>query len=174
MHDVQVSVVIAAIDAIGTVTYSAESKAKINAASIAYKGLTEAGKALVTNYETLKAAQEAYDALKAQAGDPEQPKQVYSVEMTSITLQCKKSATLTPTIVGEDGAVKSITYTSSNDKVVRIDGDRMTGLKKGTAIVTCTVIDETGTEFIADCTVTVNYTWWQWIIVIVLFGWLWY
>ena len=132
------------------------------------------GKALVTNYETLKAAQEAYDALKAQAGDPEQPKQVYSVEMTSITLQCKKSATLTPTIVGEDGAVKSITYTSSNDKVVRIDGDRMTGLKKGTAIVTCTVIDETGTEFIADCTVTVNYTWWQWIIVIVLFGWLWY
>ncbi len=29
-------------------------------------------------------------------------------------------------------------------------------------------------EFTQDFTVTVNYTWWQWIIVILLFGWIWY
>ena len=37
-----------------------------------------------------------------------------------------------------------------------------------------TVTDEFGNTVSAACNVTVNYTAWQWIIMILLFGWLWY
>ena len=57
--------VIAKIDAIGTVTL--ESKAQIDIARDAYDALTDAQKELVTNYETLKAAEAEYAALKAAA-----------------------------------------------------------------------------------------------------------
>ena len=59
--------VIAKIDAIGTVAYTEACKAKIDAASDAYAALTDAQKALVTNYETLTAAETSYAALQAQA-----------------------------------------------------------------------------------------------------------
>ena len=57
----------ALIDAIGTVEYSDACKAKIDEASDAYDALTETQKALVTNYETLTAAQAHYAELKADA-----------------------------------------------------------------------------------------------------------
>ena len=59
------------INAIGTVTL--ESKAAIEAARSAYDALTEEQKALVTNYETLTAAEQAYAALGSGTpgtGDP--------------------------------------------------------------------------------------------------------
>ena len=43
------------------------------------------------------------------------------------------------------------------------------GMKYGENKVTVTL-----SEFTEDFTVTVEYTWWQWIIVILLFGWIWY
>jgi hypothetical protein len=52
------------IDEIGTVTL--ESKAAIEAAEAAYAALTDAQKALVTNYATLTAARAAYDQLVAE------------------------------------------------------------------------------------------------------------
>ena len=54
--------VMALINAIGTVEYTAESKKKIDAARKAYDGLSEADKALVTNYSTLQQAEAAYQA----------------------------------------------------------------------------------------------------------------
>ena len=59
--------VIAKIDTIGTVEYTEASKAKIDVAREAYNALTDAQKALVTNYETLTAAEARYAALQAQA-----------------------------------------------------------------------------------------------------------
>ena len=56
-------VVIALIDAIGTVT--AESETAINAARTAYDALTDVQKALVTNYDVLTAAEAKLAALKA-------------------------------------------------------------------------------------------------------------
>ncbi len=53
--------VIAKITAIGTVTYTAESKAKIDAARTAYNALTDAQKALVTNYDVLTTAEATYE-----------------------------------------------------------------------------------------------------------------
>ncbi|MBQ7190116.1 MAG: InlB B-repeat-containing protein, partial [Kiritimatiellae bacterium] len=53
----------ALIAAIGDVAYTDESKAKIDAARAAYDALTPAQQALVGNYATLAAAEEAYAAL---------------------------------------------------------------------------------------------------------------
>ena len=52
--------VIAKITAIGTVTYTPESKALIDAARTAYDALTTAQQALVTNYSTLTDAETTY------------------------------------------------------------------------------------------------------------------
>ena len=65
--------VIAKIDAIGTVEYTEACKTKIDAASDAYEALTDAQKELVTNYETLTAAEASYAELKAQAETPTDP-----------------------------------------------------------------------------------------------------
>ena len=166
--------VIAKIDAIGTVAYTSASKTKINDARVAYTALTEEGKALVTNYGALTAAEEAYAALKAK--NPDQPRVVYSVAFDAdVTLLCKKSVTLAPVVQADPDASCKTVFSSSNEKVATVDENGVVfGVKRGTATVTCTVTDETGVERSAQCTVTVRYTWWQWIIVILLFGWLWY
>jgi len=55
------------IAAIGEVSYTDGSKAKIDAARAAYNALTTAQRALVANYATLTAAETTYAALKAAA-----------------------------------------------------------------------------------------------------------
>lgn len=55
------------IGAIGTVSYTAESKAKIDEARSAYDALTSEQKELVTNYSTLTTAESTYSTLKAAA-----------------------------------------------------------------------------------------------------------
>ena len=65
-----------------------------------------------------------------------------------------------------------IKWESSNEKVATVDDQgnvKMTG--KGTATITATSL---GDEATASCTVKVNYSTVQWIIIIVLFGWIWY
>jgi hypothetical protein len=65
--------VIAKIDAIGEVEYTAACKAKIDAAREAYNALTDAQKELVSNYATLTAAESRYAELKAAAETPTDP-----------------------------------------------------------------------------------------------------
>ena len=55
------------INGIGAISYTTESKALIDAAREAYNALTDAQKALVTNYATLVAAEQVYEQLKAEA-----------------------------------------------------------------------------------------------------------
>ena len=64
--------VIALIDAIGTVEYTDESKAKIDDARAAYEALTEAQKGLVSNYNVLIATEGEYAALEAAAETPDE------------------------------------------------------------------------------------------------------
>ena len=59
--------VIALIQAIGTVEYTEESKAKIDAAAAAFAGLTLAQKELVINHAELPTAEDTYNALADQA-----------------------------------------------------------------------------------------------------------
>ena len=66
----------------------------------------------------------------------------------------------------------AVTWKSSNDAVVKVDPENgsLYAVGRGTATVTATTEDGRT----ASCTVTVQYTWWQWIIRILLFGWIWY
>ena len=45
---------------------------------------------------------------------------------------------------------------------------------QGTAKITVTAEDEYGNTVTRSCTVTVRYAWWQWLIYILLFGWIWH
>lgn len=105
------------------------------------------------------------------------PKNVKSVSINDISLNYKKSTTLNPTITADDGAEYKVEYSTSNAKVATVDQNgKVTATKRGsgTATITCTVTDSNGNIVKDTCKVNVSLTWWQWIITIVLFGWIWY
>lgn len=104
-------------------------------------------------------------------------KNVKSVSIDDISLNYKKSTTLNPTITADDGAEYKVEYSTSNAKVATVDKNgKVTATKRGsgTATITCTVTDSNGNVVKDTCKVSVSLTWWQWIITIVLFGWIWY
>jgi len=86
----------------------------------------------------------------------------------SRSLQYKSSATLRLTT----SAPGQVTWSSSNPGVVSANANTgaIKGVKTGTAIVT----GRDGDGFTASVTVKVSYAWWQWLIIIFLFGWIWY
>ena len=87
-----------------------------------------------------------------------------TISQTQMQLIYRRQAVLT--------ADDTVTWQSSNDAVVKIDPatGKLTATGTGTATITATADDGRT----ASCTVTVQYTWWQWIIRILLFGWIWY
>ena len=102
-------------------------------------------------------------------------KNVKSVSIDDISLNYKKSTTLKPTIKADDGAKYKVEYSTSNAKVATVDKNgKVTALKKGTAKITCTVTDSNGNTVSDTCNVTVKYNFGQWLIIILLFGWIWY
>ena len=100
---------------------------------------------------------------------------VHSVSVSDVTLYHKDSATITPSIKVDSGVKYSVRYSSSSPSVASVDanGNISTG-ERGEATITVTVTDEYGNKVKDTCKVKVEYKWWQWIIVIVLFGWIWY
>ena len=97
------------------------------------------------------------------------------LDAETLNLNYKSTATLNPIIVGTGDIEYDIKFESSNPKVVSVDENgKVTALKKGSADITVTVTDEYGNSLSDTCKVNVTYTWWQWIIKIVLFGWIWY
>ncbi len=100
---------------------------------------------------------------------------VNSVSISDIKLNYKKSAMITPNITADEGAKYSVKYESSNPKVAAVDKNgKVTALKRGTATITCTVTDSNGNTVSDTCNVTVKYNFGQWLIIILLFGWIWY
>lgn len=88
-------------------------------------------------------------------------------ESISMTYKSSSSLTLDSTF-GKD-AVK---WSSSNTKVATVDENgKVYAAGKGNATITVETLDGSVKD---TCKVTVNYAWWQWIIIIVLFGFLWY
>lgn len=63
IDEAKAGVTMAKINAIGTVTYTTDCKDKIDAARAAYDALTDAQKAIVTNYKDLTDAEAAYDVV---------------------------------------------------------------------------------------------------------------
>ena len=61
-------------------------------------------------------------------------------------------------------------YWSKNALVATVDQNgTITAQRRGTAVI-CAEVD----GGVAECTVEVYYAWWQWLIAIFLFGWIWY
>ena len=137
------------------------------------KQLTSVGKKTVTvTYEGKKAT---FDVSVLEKATPKPG--VKSVSIDDISLNYKKSTTLKPTIKADDGAKYKVEYSTSNAKVATVDQNgKVTATRRGsgTATITCTVTDSNGNVVKDTCKVSVSLTWWQWIITIVLFGWIWY
>ena len=80
------------------------------------------------------------------------------------------------TLINADGDIKyTVEYLTSNPLVATVDSyGNVKATGTGNATITCTATDEYGNTVSDTCNVKVSYAWWQWIIVIVLFGWIWY
>ena len=87
----------------------------------------------------------------------------------------KSSYKISSEITAESGAEYTAEWQSSNPKVAAVDKNgKVTALKKGSAKITCTVTDSYGNTVSDTCNVTVKYSFGQWLIKILLFGWIWY
>ena len=90
------------------------------------------------------------------------------------TEKAKSAFTLSPN-VQSNGTDYTLNFTSDNEKAATVDASgKVTTHKRGTATITVTATDEYGNTVSDACTVTVKYTFLQWLIIIFLFGWIWY
>ncbi len=99
--------------------------------------------------------------------------QIIIVPEKDFTIYAKKTDRLQATVLPEEAAYSAeIVWESSDSKVVSVDQDgNIKALRKGTATITAKTADGTVS---ASRKITVDYSWLQWIIIILLFGWIWY
>lgn len=77
-----------------------------------------------------------------------------TLKPTSLSLQEGKSSTIKANIRPTDAANKSVKWTSSNTKVATVSNGVVKAVKAGSAKITCTAADGSGTS--ATCSVTVT------------------
>ncbi|MGN0634916.1 MAG: DUF6273 domain-containing protein [Acutalibacteraceae bacterium] len=109
--------------------------------------------------------------------EPEQPGRLTGVTCSGGTLVYKKTMTLAPTVQTDGDVQYTLTYSSSNPKIAEVDENgNITTRKSGTVTVTVTAVNSADSSDTVEttCTVTVKYAWWQWLIRILLLGFLWY
>ena len=100
---------------------------------------------------------------------------VNSVDIADIEMNYKDSTTITPDISIDEGVEYTVAYSSSNPDVAYVDENgEVYASGKGSAEITCTVTDEYGNIVTDTCDVEVKYSFGQWLIIILLFGWIWY
>ena len=98
-----------------------------------------------------------------------------TVKLNDVNATYKKSGKVVPEISNSGNLGYTVKFASSNPEIVSVDNNgNFRALKTGEAKITCTVTDSNGNASSATCKVKVSYAWWQWIIRIVLFGWIWY
>ncbi|MBR5620036.1 MAG: hypothetical protein IKW76_09905 [Clostridia bacterium] len=102
---------------------------------------------------------------------------VRSVTADDLSLQYKSGGTLQPTVTADSGVKYTVAYSGFDSSIISVDKNgKVTTVKgkTGTTTVTVTATDEYGNTAETKCTVTVKYAWWQMLIRIFLFGWIWY
>ena len=86
----------------------------------------------------------------------------------SLDMNYKSTKQLTASVTGEPSA-KPV-WSSSDPSVASVDSDgNVTATGRGSTVITASY-----GEFSDSCEVTVSYSFVQWLIVILLFGWIWY
>ena len=86
---------------------------------------------------------------------PAQP--VTSIQLSSTSLEMQPNEfkpMLTATVLPADADNKAVTWSSSNESVVKLSGDLILAIGYGTATITCSATDGSGVK--AECTVTVK------------------
>ncbi len=102
-------------------------------------------------------------------------KKVNSVDISDISMNYKASTTIVPVINADNGVEYTVTYSSSDPSVATVDENgNVYASGKGSAEITCTVTDQYGNVVTDTCDVNVSYSFGQWLIIILLFGWIWY
>ncbi len=100
---------------------------------------------------------------------------VNSVSVVNVTLNYKQSSKLSLTVNADKNVDYTVSYSSSDSSVAQVDENgNVYAAGKGSATITCTVTDEYGNTVKDTSTVEVTYSFGQWLIVILLFGWIWY
>ncbi len=100
---------------------------------------------------------------------------VHSVKIDDIRINYKDTMIIRPEIYADDGVRYTVTYSASNPSVAQVNQNgKITATAFGRTTITCTVTDEYGNTVTEKVTVNVRYTFWQWIIMLFLFGELWY
>ena len=72
-----------------------------------------------------------------------------------------------------DRLAPELQWHSSNEKVIRVDGNGLVTYAKRGAGETTITATANGVTYMS-VKVTVKYAWWQWLIIILFFGWIWY
>lgn len=87
------------------------------------------------------------------------------------SVRVRGTINLDMTLYPENSDIKSITWMSSDVNVAQVNSNgQVTGIARGTAVISAITSD--GQK--VDIKVTVRFEWWQWLIQILLFGWIWY
>lgn len=102
-------------------------------------------------------------------------KYVYKVNVADFSMYYKKKYKIVPEITADEGAVYSVSFSSSDPKIAKVDSDgTVTAVKRGTATITATVLDSKGNAVKDTCKVTVKFTTAQCLIWLFALGFLWY
>ncbi len=108
----------------------------------------------------------------------EKPKNgLKSLSAKDVTLNYLDIAKIPVSVDIGSGVQYEVTFHSNDpDYVIAAPDGSVGGYKrtKAPATVICTATDEYGNTLTAKCNVTVKYSFAQWLIIILLFGWLWY
>ena len=124
---------------------------------------------------TATSANGLYAKCIVKVGNAESKGSIKSVSLDDVEMKYKDTKQLYPIIEADDGVDYTVTYTSSDNSVARVDENgNVYAAKRGSADITVTVTDDFGNTVTDTCSVKVNYSFWQWVIKILLFGWIWY
>ncbi len=98
-----------------------------------------------------------------------------SIDVRNFEMNYKGSYKLSPEIKGDDYVDYTVEYKSSDNSVATVDKNgNVYAAGRGAADITCKVTDKSGNVFEDTCTVTVKFSFVQWLIWILLLGFLWY
>ena len=100
------------------------------------------------------------------------PVEVIILSENGLTMHYKDQFHMKAHIRPKDAENQEVTWISSNSKVVSVDQEgNLTAHKRGTALITCKSKDGFATS---NCPIHVTYSPLQWVIKVLLFGWIWY
>ena len=160
-----------------TYTYTWESKdtskvsiTSTNGSSATIKAIAEGEGAVVTckitivpgDGSTAEPQEQTFTVNVEAAASPETPAQAYvtgvTLDKATAEVTMGSTATLVATVNGDAGCDTAVTWTSSNEAVLKVANGVITPVAAGEATVTATTVgkDASGNQLIATCKVTVK------------------